>query len=757
MKIGIITFWDSHDNYGQIMQCYALSTYLEKAGHNTVIIRYKPYQKEGRLARLKKLNPTHVIAYYKYRKEQKTLQQVKGVTRDFDGFRNKNLRYTDKVYNGFEQLWHEDWSSFDAFVCGSDQIWSPKPDEQLNAYFLQFAPYKCLRIAYAPSFGRSVLPEYYQAQLHNLLEHFDAISVREREGVAFCKHANFDSQLVCDPTLLLKDSDYKKLTNHHVRDNKVFCYLIKWDTLFPIDEVKRVVSKYEGIHYFCTNGQEQFFQYEKNQTIENWVESIQKSNLSLTNSFHGTVFSILSHTPFVAFPLTGEASAMNNRLTSLLTKLGLEDRIYSKGTDLNSIVEAPIDWDKVDARLNAFRIESEKFLLNALKKKDQSCEHNICFLTSGSVHHNYGGLDRVTELLAGYFKSKGANVYFVSQKQREVIHEDIQHFLPNAEKYNTDENVKWLNDFIEQNHIDVVINQEGNVDITLPIKSGVKRITVLHFNPNYIDDNYFINKFKTTPLLKYAFKTPVGKIGLKHLRNKLARNYIRQIQWADSFVMLSDLFRPTLSQLLSNGYDYRKILAVNNPLVLDSTFGVSKIKKEKTILYVGRIDNGFKNVDKLIHIWGKIADKLPDWNFEICGQGQEYESNKQLVERKNIPRCKLLGLVDPTDYYKKASVIMMASSASEGWGMVLVEAMQYGCVPIVLNSYAAVKDIVHDGDNGVVVEPCKDMEKSFAQQLLKLLQSDSERKQMMVKAIESVKQYDINNIGQQWLKLINEK
>lgn len=757
MKIGIITFWDSQDNYGQIMQCYALSTYLEKTGHNTVIIRYKPYQKESRLARLKKLNPTHVFAYYKYRKEQTSLQQVIGVTRDFDGFRNKYLKYTDKIYYGFEQLWHEDWSSFDAFVCGSDQIWSPKPDEQLNAYFLQFAPYKCLRIAYAPSFGRSVLPTEYQSQLHSLLEHFDAISVRESEGVDFCKQAQMNSQLVCDPTLLLTDSDYRQLTNNSIRDNHVFCYLIKWNTLFPVDEVKRVVTKYDGIHYFCTNGQEQFFQYEKNQTIENWVESIQKSSLSLTNSFHGTVFSILSHTPFVAFPLTGEASAMNNRLTSLLTKLGLENRLYAEGDDLNRIIETPIDWNRVDARLVEFRTESERFILDALKKRERKCEHNVCFLTSGSVHHNYGGLDRVTELLADYFKSKGANVYFVSQIHREVIHKDLQFFLPNKDKYNTEENVRWLNDFLEQKNIDVVINQEGNVDITLPIKEGVKRITVLHFNPNYIDDNYFVNKFRANHVLRSIFKTPIGKFALKYLRRKLANNYNRQIQWTDSFVMLSDLFRPTLSQLLSKGYDYRKVLAINNPLSLDTTFDVNEMTKEKTILYVGRIDNGFKNVDKLIRIWGKIANLVPDWKFEICGQGQELEANEQIVEQEKIPRCKLLGLVNPTPYYKKASVIMMASSASEGWGMVLVEAMQYGCVPIVLNSYAAVKDIVHNGENGVVIEPCQDMENRFAQQLLKLIQSDSNRKQMMKKAIESVKQYDINNIGQQWLKLINEK
>lgn len=257
--------------------------------------------------------------------------------------------------------------------------------------------------------------------------------------------------------------------------------------------------------------------------------------------------------------------------------------------------------------------------------------------------------------------------------------------------------------------------------------------------------------------MKLVFKTPIGNIGLQHLRKKLTLNYIRQIQWADSFVMLSDLFRPTLSQLLPKGYDYRKVLAINNPLSLNTTFDVNEMTKEKTILYVGRIDNGFKNVDKLIRIWGEIANQVPDWKFEICGQGQEFDANKQIVEQKKISRCKLLGLVNPTHYYKKASVIMMASSASEGWGMVLVEAMQYGCVPIVLNSYAAVKDIVHNGENGVVVEPCQDMENRFAQQLLKLIQSDSDRKQMMNKAIESVKQYDINNIGQQWLKLINEK
>lgn len=756
MKIAIITFWDSQDNYGQIMQSYALSTYLSMAGHSCTIIRYKPFQKASAIQKLTKLNPAHIVAYYKYRKQQKAIQLLEGVTRDFDSFRSHYLHYSNNVYYGFDELWSEDWSSYDAFICGSDQIWSPKPDEQLNAYFLQFAPFKSLRIAYAPSFGRSILPDDYQRQLHQLLIHFDAVSAREVEGVNFSKKANISCRLVCDPTLLLTDTEYRNLTKTTKRNNFVFCYLIKWETLFPTDEVRKVVANYAGIHYFCTNGQEQYFDYEKDQTIENWLSSIQRSSLSLTNSFHGIVFSIISHTPFVAFPLTGKDAEMNSRLFSLLSKLGLEDRIYSSDCELQKIIDSPIDWAKVDARLETFRQESQSYLASALTKKLNRCEHNICFLTRSSVHHNYGGLDRVTELLAEHLKSYGANVYFVSQRRREIIHEDLQFFLPDSDNFHSERNAKWLNSFLHEHNIDVLINQEGNVDLTLPINHGVKRITVLHFSPNYISNKHFDNKFKRNPLLKWVFRTPLGKIGLRHLRRKLALNYEKQIQWADCFVMLSDLFRPTLSGLLSQGYDHRKVIAINNPMVIDKRFQLDTTLKEKTILYVGRIDNAFKNVDTLIRIWGKIAALVPDWNFEICGQGGEFNENQQLIAQLNIPRCNLVGLVEPTDYYKKSSIIVMASEAAEGWGMVLVEAMQYGCVPLVLNSYASVRDIIQNEENGILVEPGADMETRYANHLLCLIRDDEKRAQMMHRAIESIQQFDIEAIGNQWLKLINE-
>ena len=179
-------------------------------------------------------------------------------------------------------------------------------------------------------------------------------------------------------------------------------------------------------------------------------------------------------------------------------------------------------------------------------------------------------------------------------------------------------------------------------------------------------------------------------------------------------------------------------------------------QKEKTIIYVGRIDNGFKNVDKLIRIWGKVAPKLPEWKFVVCGQGREFEFDRQLIENENIPRCEMVGLVNPEEYYKKASIILMASSSSEGWGLVLVEAQQYGVVPIVLNTYASARDIVKDGKNGLIVEPTKDWQDRIGKQIITLALNDKMRQEMSIASTQSVKQYNINIIGQQWLKLIND-
>ena len=758
MKIGVITFWDSQDNYGQILQCYALQTFLRKMGHDACIIKYKPYEKLSIGKKIRKLSPLHVYAYIKLQKQRKTIPSYQDVLRNFDSFREEHLKYTDKIYHGFKELWEEDWSGYDAFICGSDQIWSPKPDEQLNAYFLQFAPFKSKRIAYAPSFGRKELSDEYQSQLHSLLRNFDAVSVREAKSIAFCEKANKHAEWVCDPTLLLTYDDYKNIAIESERKETAFCYFINWDTQFSKDDVEAYLKE-KGLHtrYFCTYGQKQLFDYEKDQTIGQWISAIMSSKVSFTNSFHGTVFSIISHTPFVVFPLTGESSAMNDRLVSLLSYLGLEDRIYSEAKNVDTIMDTSVDWNAIDEKLAAFRKLSTDFIDKALTFEDISPPHNICFLTHGSVHHKYGGLDRVTELLTEYFQKKGCNVYYVSQVEREITHQDLQYFLPDHTIWNNSKNAKWLNTFLHEKNIDVVINQEGNVDLTIPITEGIRKITVLHFNPNYIDDRHFYNKVKHYPspirqLCRVLNHTPLNQIGLNYLRNKLSANYKRQINWADDFVMLSDNFRTTLDELLPQGYDVTKVKAINNPIVLDKNIDINNLTKDKVVLYVGRMDNNFKNVDQLLLMWKDIVKTNPEWRFVLCGDGPDLAYNKELVNQYHIDNVHFEGSCNPTEHYKTASIIMMSSSASEGWGMVLIEGMQYGCVPVVMDTYASVRDIVKDGYNGKVVQPSVN---NFAEILINLMNDEKKQKAMSINALNDVKRFDMDMIGKQWDKLIN--
>jgi exopolysaccharide biosynthesis predicted pyruvyltransferase EpsI len=102
-------------------------------------------------------------------------------------------------------------------------------------------------------------------------------------------------------------------------------------------------------------------------TIPEWISAIRNSNGVLTTSFHGTVFSILFHKPFVVIPLQNEYSSGNSRLTSFLGDLGLSDRILTNGNSVESIFNTAIDWEKVDSLVESKRQESAQFLFDALK------------------------------------------------------------------------------------------------------------------------------------------------------------------------------------------------------------------------------------------------------------------------------------------------------------------------------------------------------------------------------------------------------
>lgn len=771
MKIGIVTYWNSTDNYGQIMQGLALQRYLRSLGHDPFIIRFhEEIPPTSIREKISKLSPLYLWQYIKYRKAiNNALAFNQKHPRRFKEFKKNNIKYSEKEFWSFNDLLCADWSKIDAFICGSDQIWSPKYLPNWLSYMLAFAPMRCRKIAYACSFGKASLSIEYIHQLKKQLKTFHAIGLRERTGVSICKEAGIaQAKLVCDPTLLLKANDYLDIVNDiSTKKNTAFIYLLNWEMDLPIQEINKYLkSQNIKTSYFPTRGNENLWTPFQDLSINNWVREIALSQLVITNSFHGTVFSIIFHRPFITFALQGKDAGMNDRLQTLLSAIGLENRIYTKGGKLSieEIASLPINWQDVDDKLAILRQSGVALLDEGLNGSDKiKSKHNICFFTNKSIHHRYGGLDRVTELLADNFVRHGHHVFYLSYNKREIYDKGRQYFLPNPQKQKSRENIEAFNTFLADKNIDVLINQEANVDITLSIDLELRKhltvLSTLHFNPNYIDDNHFSNKFGRRPglankVLNRIFKTPfIKNLGLKYLRNLLSRNYKKQIDWSDRLVLLSDRFKPDLLNLITgNKIDTSKITAINNPCIVSPVNTHIQEEKKNIILYVGRLDISFKRIDHILDIWKDLSSRHNDWEFVLVGDGADRKLLENKVITENIQKVTFVGVQDPTEYYKQAKFIILTSSASEGWGMVLVEAQHYGCVPVCYRSYSAISDIISDGKNGILVE--NNDTNNLRSRLEAAMDTPAIYHALNTECIKSVNRFNIETISQQWLRLM---
>lgn len=243
--------------------------------------------------------------------------------------------------------------------------------------------------------------------------------------------------------------------------------------------------------------------------------------------------------------------------------------------------------------------------------------------------------------------------------------------------------------------------------------------------------------------------------------DRLAREMRYTIRYKKSFsrikkygmkvILLSDKFRMDIKSFCD--VDDDNLLAIPNPIVIDRSFDIVHTNKSKTILYVGRITTKQKRFQSLLNIWGKLQDMLPEYNLEIVGGGPEKEYYENKAKEMGLKRICFHGFQKPDDFYKKSKMFCMVSNY-EGFGMVLVEAMQYGCVPFAFDSFAALSDVIDDGINGIVVRPF--VEEKYIESLASFA-SMTEEQQMNFRrnAIEKSRKFAVENVGERWLDIIN--
>jgi len=368
LKIRILTF-HAVANYGAVLQAYALQEALRELGHDVAFIDYRPpYLTTGGsfwFPRSKwHLEANLVIAY----KKLMTLKEFQGGMRAqnkrFQEFVDTNLILDGHRYRSIAELRRKPPEA-DLYICGSDQIWNPSKQYGVDpACFLDFGEPGVKKISYAASFGKPDVPDRHHAEIARYIEKLDRISVREASGVDLVRRlSGQQASLVPDPTFLIDWSKQKSLAEMHAaRDKKqVFFYVLRDGTGIFEAQQKFSQKGYQVVQPYNPNQRWKAHGAVKAMSPWEWLSEIQQSNFVVTNSFHGTVFSILLKKPFLTLQLGGGKSGLNERMKHLLSETKLTGRIMAGQQLTQSDMDKPMafDWDQVIS-------DSEKMKNNGL-------------------------------------------------------------------------------------------------------------------------------------------------------------------------------------------------------------------------------------------------------------------------------------------------------------------------------------------------------------------------------------------------------
>lgn len=375
-----------------------------------------------------------------------------------------------------------------------------------------------------------------------------------------------------------------------------------------------------------------------------------------------------------------------------------------------------------------------------------------------STRLDTGGIATVSSFLANAWIEKGHKVAIavlgiITDDVREKLHPSIPVYVikfgENGKSFTTQ-----LKDILHNEKTELVINQYGlpwkpaKILYEASRKLDVKKIAVYHSDPSANARLTCIDKELEKPngIIKRAFLN-IKRWGLYQVTRKSMRYVYNR---SDAYVLLSPVFRKKFSEF-TGVKTPKKLFAIPNPVTLQNTNDWQLESKEKMVLYVGRVDTTVKRVDRVIQVWRLIEKDNPDWRLVVVGDGEGLEEIKKLSERYELKRVSFEGFRDPTEYYKKASILLLTSDF-EGFGLVLVEGMSFGVIPVAYGSYDSVFDIIQDGHNGFVIMPVdgRFSEESMATRVVHLIKDKDLRDKMTANAVNISNLFSKESILTMW-------
>lgn len=367
-----------------------------------------------------------------------------------------------------------------------------------------------------------------------------------------------------------------------------------------------------------------------------------------------------------------------------------------------------------------------------------------------AVDPTKGGISRMSTVYYDMLTRAGYEVWYLSACTEDRIPLERQLLL---EGNSLDEQRESFDQIVSRYDVKLMIFQDGitpchNYILHWAKECDVKCIDVIHstLRGMYgVDGHVSLSKIKPN-ILKWG----VNKCVNHYFMMKYGKYYREQFELSDRVVLLSDKFREEITYF-TGWKDLSKFTAISNPLTLNPPTNINTNKK-KTVLHVA-LFNEQKRQDLLFDMWKLVENLRPDWTLKIVGDGYLRPKLEAKMKALQLKHVVFLGYQSPQPYYDEAAVFCL-TSAYESFGLVLVEAMAYGCVPMAFNSFETACDIIDDGENGKLIKPFN--VQVYADELMKLMDNDGYRNKLSVNALDKSKAFDKQIIGEKWIRLVRE-
>ena len=361
-KVGLITIYHV-PNYGSVLQAFATQIVIEDLGYECIMLNYKyPNEYHYNIEPQRRNVPlkSKIAYFWGLSRGQRLKKKLEKFKKDFFNFSDQ--------YDSLQSLKNYNWSDYSAFVVGSDQVWNSRFTLGDSVFLLSFVPDSIRKISYASSFASKSIPDKYKALFQNKLTRFDALSVREKNGVTICSSLNVNKlvKVVLDPTLLLCASRWKTLlpqTQVTHKNKYILLYLLTYafeprPYVFHLLKYFQEKYSYEVIALAGYSSPKSALGIRMiNKTdadVSTFLNLFEHAELVVTTSFHGTAFAVNFGRPLCSIV---PADSGDDRQSSLLQSLGLDQCILKINQPFEQ-VDPFYDVSKSQEKLDNLRKDS---------------------------------------------------------------------------------------------------------------------------------------------------------------------------------------------------------------------------------------------------------------------------------------------------------------------------------------------------------------------------------------------------------------